>query len=234
MKAVILAGGFGSRLSEETQVKPKPMVEIGGKPILWHIMNIYAAHGITEFVIALGYRGDTIKSYFLNFCTANSDLTVDLATGRAVIHDNGHPSWTVHLVDTGLHTQTGGRLGRLDTRARCREERQDAEDKSEGAPGLGEGGHGVNGWGNGSTDMNSHRPIGEWAWVIKELHCGSAGREPRIRRAVSQAGGGAARGPAARLPRAGPGAGRGRGRQSGPRRRGRRPGSRGPARRRRG
>ena len=113
IKAVILAGGFGTRLSEETVARPKPMVEIGGKPILWHIMNIYAAHGITEFVIALGYRGDVIKSYFLNFCTANSNITVDLATGRTIFHDKDHPRWTVHLVDTGLHTQTGGRLGRL-------------------------------------------------------------------------------------------------------------------------
>ena len=89
------------------------MVEVGGKPILWHIMNIYGAQGVTEFVIALGYRGGMIKDYFLNFCTANSDLTVELSTGRAVIHDNDRPAWTVHLVDTGLQTQTGGRLGRL-------------------------------------------------------------------------------------------------------------------------
>jgi glucose-1-phosphate cytidylyltransferase len=101
------------RLSEETVAKPKPMVEIGAKPILWHIMSIYAAHGVTEFVIALGYRGDVIKDYFLNFATTNSDLTVDLASGRATIHDNNRPPWVVHLVDTGLHTQTGGRLRRL-------------------------------------------------------------------------------------------------------------------------
>lgn len=108
-----MAGGFGTRLSEETVARPKPMVEIGGRPILWHIMNIYAAHGISEFVIALGYRGDMIKSYFQNFCAANSDLTIDLGTGRTIVHDGDHPAWTVHLVDTGLHTQTGGRLGRL-------------------------------------------------------------------------------------------------------------------------
>ena len=86
------------------------MVEIGDKPVLWHIMNIYAAHGVTEFVIALGYKGEMIKDYFLNFCTSNSDISIDLASGRTTIHDNNRPPWTVHLVDTGLHTQTGGRL----------------------------------------------------------------------------------------------------------------------------
>jgi glucose-1-phosphate cytidylyltransferase len=113
MKAVILAGGFGTRLSEETALRPKPMVEIGDKPILWHIMNIYAAQGIHEFIIALGYKGDVIKNYFLNFGTTNSDISLDLATGRTTIHDNGCPPWKVHLVDTGLQTQTGGRLKRL-------------------------------------------------------------------------------------------------------------------------
>ena len=116
MKAVILAGGFGTRLSEETVLRPKPLVEIGEKPVLWHIMNIYAAHGVTEFVIALGYKGDLIKNYFLNFCTSNSDISVDLASGGSTIHNNSNssrPPWTVHLVDTGLYTQTGGRLKRL-------------------------------------------------------------------------------------------------------------------------
>ena len=116
MKAVILAGGFGTRLLEETALRPKPMVEIGEKPVLWHIMNIYAAHGVTEFVVALGYKGDIIKNYFLNFCTSNSDISVDLSTGGSTIHNNrnaSRPPWTVHLVDTGLHTQTGGRLKRL-------------------------------------------------------------------------------------------------------------------------
>jgi glucose-1-phosphate cytidylyltransferase len=110
---VILAGGFGTRLSEETVFRPKPMVEIGDKPILWHIMNIYAVHGVTEFVIALGYRGDMIKNYFLNFCTSNSDVSIDLGTGKTTIHDRKRPDWTVHLVDTGLATQTGGRLKRV-------------------------------------------------------------------------------------------------------------------------
>lgn len=113
MKAVILAGGFGTRLSEETDLRPKPMVEIGGKPILWHIMNIYACHGIKEFIIALGYKGEFIKEYFLNFYAFNNNITIDLATGETAIHDGNQPDWKIHLVDTGLYTQTGGRLKRL-------------------------------------------------------------------------------------------------------------------------
>ena len=113
MKAVILAGGLGTRLSEETALRPKPMVEIGGKPILWHIMNIYAAHGITEFIIALGYKGEMIKEYFLNFYAINNDISVDLTTGQTTIHHGKQPKWKIHLVDTALHTQTGGRLKRL-------------------------------------------------------------------------------------------------------------------------
>lgn len=113
MKAVILAGGFGTRLSEETSLKPKPMVEIGGKPILWHIMNIYSAYGINEFIIAAGYKGEVIKDYFLNFYAINNDITVDLSNGKTIIHDGNQPKWKVHVVDTGLYTQTGGRLKRL-------------------------------------------------------------------------------------------------------------------------
>ncbi len=113
MKTVILAGGFGTRLSEETDLLPKPLVEIGGKPILWHIMNIYAFHGITEFVIALGYKGESIKEYFLNFYALNNDISIDLSTGETSIHDGNQPNWKIHLVDTGLYTQTGGRLKRL-------------------------------------------------------------------------------------------------------------------------
>lgn len=113
MKAVILAGGFGSRLSEETVVKPKPMVEVGGKPILWHIMNIYAAQDVDEFVVALGYKGEVIKEYFLNFYAFNNDISLDLAQGRTVIHDGNQPNWKLHLVDTGLETMTGGRIKRL-------------------------------------------------------------------------------------------------------------------------
>jgi glucose-1-phosphate cytidylyltransferase len=113
LKTVILAGGLGTRLSEETVVKPKPMVEIGGHPLLWHIMNIYASQGFGEFVVALGYRGDLVKDYFLRFNAMNADLTLDLATGATQVHDGDHPQWKVHLADTGLETQTGGRLLRL-------------------------------------------------------------------------------------------------------------------------
>jgi len=113
MKAVILAGGFGTRLSEETVLRPKPMVEIGGKPILWHIMNIHAMHGVTEFIIALGYKGEMIKEYFLNFYAFNNDISIDLSSGKTTIQDGKQPNWKIHLVDTGLGTQTGGRLKRL-------------------------------------------------------------------------------------------------------------------------
>ena len=113
MIAVILAGGFGTRLSEETGMRPKPMIEIGGKPILWHIMNIYAAHGVSEFIIAAGYKAEVIKEYFLNFYAINNDITIDLSTGNTVIHSGNQPNWKIHIVDTGLYTQTGGRLGRL-------------------------------------------------------------------------------------------------------------------------
>lgn len=113
MKTVLLAGGLGTRLAEETAVIPKPMVEIGGRPILWHIMNIYAAHGFPEFVVALGYKGDVVKDYFLNFHARNADLTVKLGQGEQTVHAGSHPDWTVHLVDTGTATQTGGRMLRL-------------------------------------------------------------------------------------------------------------------------
>ena len=114
MKAVILCGGFGTRLSEETTSRPKPMVEIGGRPILWHIMHIYAVHGVKEFLIALGYKGQMIKEYFLDFYAINNDISVDLFSGATKIHSNGKQlNWKVHLVDTGLYTQTGGRLKQL-------------------------------------------------------------------------------------------------------------------------
>ena len=114
MKAIILAGGLGSRLSEETTLRPKPMVEIGGKPMLWHIMNIFSSYGIDEFVVALGYRGEVIKEYFLNFYALNNNITVDLAKGTTSIQDGRQPRWKVHLVDTGASTQTGGRIKRLE------------------------------------------------------------------------------------------------------------------------
>jgi glucose-1-phosphate cytidylyltransferase len=113
VKVIILAGGLGSRLSEETILRPKPMVEIGGRPILWHIMNTYAACGIDDFVIALGYKAEVIKEYFLNFYALNNDISIDLASGKTTIHDGNQPKWKVHLVDTGLRTETGGRLKRL-------------------------------------------------------------------------------------------------------------------------
>jgi glucose-1-phosphate cytidylyltransferase len=112
-KTVILAGGFGTRLAEMTAAIPKPMVEIGGKPILWHIMNIYASHGFTEFVLALGYKAEVVKEYFLNFYAINNDLTLDLDQGRTIIHEGKQPAWKIHLVDTGVGTQTGGRIKRL-------------------------------------------------------------------------------------------------------------------------
>ncbi|HLY49394.1 MAG TPA: glucose-1-phosphate cytidylyltransferase [Solirubrobacteraceae bacterium] len=113
MKAVILAGGLGSRLSEETTVRPKPMVEIGGKPILWHIMKIYAAHGIEDFVICLGYRGYMIKEYFANYYLHTCDVSFDLARGEMEVHRSSTEPWRVTLVDTGEGTQTGGRLKRV-------------------------------------------------------------------------------------------------------------------------
>ena len=113
MKAVILAGGLGTRLAEETILRPKPMVEIGGKPILWHIMKIYSTFGVNEFIITLGYKGEMIKDYFLNFNAYNNDISIDFTKGQATLHEGNHPPWIVHLVDTGLYTQTGGRLRRL-------------------------------------------------------------------------------------------------------------------------
>jgi len=115
-KTILLAGGLGTRLSEETETKPKPMAEIGGKPILWHIMRTYAHHGFEDFVLALGYKGEVIKDYFLNFYALNNNLTLDLGTGQKTVHEQrseDHVSWRVSLVDTGFSTQTGGRVKRL-------------------------------------------------------------------------------------------------------------------------
>jgi len=113
MKAVILAGGMGSRISEETVVRPKPMVEIGGKPLLWHIMKSYSMHGITEFVVCLGYRGYQIKEYFANYHLHMSDVTFDLAENAMSIHETYAEPWRVTLIDTGDATMTGGRLRRV-------------------------------------------------------------------------------------------------------------------------
>jgi glucose-1-phosphate cytidylyltransferase len=113
VKAVILAGGLGTRLSEETGLRPKPMVEVGGRPILWHIMKIYSGHGITDFVICLGYRGYMVKEYFANYALHQSDVTFDLASGTMQTHVTSVEPWRITLVDTGADTLTGGRLLRV-------------------------------------------------------------------------------------------------------------------------
>ncbi len=113
MKLVILAGGLGTRISEETLVRPKPMIEIGGKPILWHIMKLYAGHGVTEFIVCLGYRGYMIKEYFANYFLHTSDVTFDLAKNKMDVHQRNSEPWRVTLVDTGDSTMTGGRLKRV-------------------------------------------------------------------------------------------------------------------------
>jgi glucose-1-phosphate cytidylyltransferase len=113
MKVAILAGGVGTRLAEETEVRPKPMVEIGGRPILWHIMKHYARYGHRDFVIALGYKGDYIKRYMVDFVSLESDLTLDFRTGKVQRLNNGNTDWRIQLIDTGLNTLTGGRIKRL-------------------------------------------------------------------------------------------------------------------------
>lgn len=113
MKAVILAGGLGSRLAEETHLKPKPMVEIGGRPILWHLMKIFTTHGVTDFVICLGYRGYVVKEFFANYFLHTSDVTFNLSNNSMDVHERHAEPWRVTLVDTGEHTQTGGRLLRV-------------------------------------------------------------------------------------------------------------------------
>ena len=113
MKVVILAGGLGTRLVEETEIRPKPMVEIGGRPILWHIMKHYAHYGFSEFVVALGYRGEEIKRYFLDYYQLNGNVSIDLGTGQVEVNHEQIDDWKVHLVDTGLQTNTGGRVRRL-------------------------------------------------------------------------------------------------------------------------
>jgi glucose-1-phosphate cytidylyltransferase len=139
-KVAILAGGLGSRIQEETEIKPKPMVEIGGRPILWHIMKHYAHHGFRDFVIALGYKGEVIKRYMVEYASLQSDLTVGLKDGRIVSHNGngaGPDDWTVDLIDTGLDTATGGRIKRL-------------------APYVGNGTFMLT-WGDGVSDVDLHR-----------------------------------------------------------------------------
>lgn len=136
MKVGILAGGLGTRLAEETDVKPKPMVEIGGRPILWHIMKIYAHYGFKDFVIALGYKGEVIKKYMVDYCALSSNLTVNLGTGNVEVHDGDKPDWTVELIDTGMQSQTGGRIKRL-------------------APYMGDETFMLT-WGDGVSDINLH------------------------------------------------------------------------------
>ncbi len=136
MKVAILAGGVGSRLAEETVIKPKPMVEIGGRPILYHIMMHYSHYGFKDFVVALGYKGEVIKKYMVDYCPLNSDLTVCLKTGCVTIHDGNKPDWNVDLIDTGQDTLTGGRIKRL-------------------APHLGNQTFMLT-WGDGVSDVNLH------------------------------------------------------------------------------
>jgi len=136
VKVAILAGGVGSRLAEETVIKPKPMVEIGGRPILYHIMMHYSHYGFKDFVVALGYKGEVIKKYMVDYCPLNSDLTVCLKTGCVTIHDGNKPDWNVDLIDTGQETLTGGRIKRL-------------------APHLGNQTFMLT-WGDGVSDVNLH------------------------------------------------------------------------------
>ena len=113
MKAVILAGGYGTRISEETTARPKPMIELGGRPVLWHIMKTYAAHGIDEFIVCCGYKGYVIKEFFANYALHASDITFDMRRGAIEVHSNAAEPWSVTLVDTGESTMTGGRLQRV-------------------------------------------------------------------------------------------------------------------------
>ncbi len=136
MKVAILAGGVGSRLAEETEVKPKPMVEIGGRPILWHIMMHYSYYGFKDFVIALGYKGEVIKKYMVDYCSLNSNLKVNLRSGVVEMNGGYRPDWNVELIDTGIPTNTGGRIKRL-------------------APYLGNETFMLT-WGDGVSDVNLH------------------------------------------------------------------------------
>ena len=122
LKAVILAGGLGTRISEETQSRPKPMIEVGGRPLLWHIMKIYSSHGVNDFVVCLGHRGYVIKEYFANYFLHMSDVTIDMTENRMEVHHRHAEPWTVTLVDTGERTGTGGRLKRVASYLECEED----------------------------------------------------------------------------------------------------------------
>lgn len=114
MKIILLAGGLGTRLAEETEIKPKPMIEIGGRPILWHVMKIYATQGFNEFYVALGYKSEYIKRFFLDYCTLNGSISIDLRTGKTESRDRESEDWQVHLIETGDQSMTGGRVKRLE------------------------------------------------------------------------------------------------------------------------
>lgn len=113
MKVIILAGGLGTRLAEETDVRPKPMVEVGGRPLLWHIMNIYASHGFKNFIVALGYKGEVIKRYMADYVSLNGNMTIDFKAGKVISEEKNTLDWNVELVETGLETQTGGRMRKI-------------------------------------------------------------------------------------------------------------------------
>ncbi len=114
MKTVLFAGGLGTRLQEETITKPKPMVEVGGQPLIWHIMNVYSSQGFSEFILALGYKGEMVKNYFANYNLLHNSMTISLETGELKLHDGEREKWIIHLLDTGLNTQTGGRLKQVE------------------------------------------------------------------------------------------------------------------------
>lgn len=152
MKAVILAGGLGTRISEETHLKPKPMIEIGGKPILWHIMKLYSSHGVNEFVICCGYKGYIIKEYFANYFLHMSDVTFDMARNQMEVHQRNAEPWKVTLVDTGEETLTGGRLKRVT---------EYVKDEKEFCFTYGDGLSDI----DISAEIKFHRQHGKWATV---------------------------------------------------------------------
>ena len=156
MKAVILAGGLGTRISEETHLKPKPMIEVGGRPILWHILKIYSQHGINDFVICCGYKGYVIKEYFANYFLHSSDVTFDMSTNQMEVHQQNAEPWKVTLVDTGESTLTGGRLRRVASYL--------------------DGGSFCFTYGDGVADVDLtaliefHRTQGRWATLLSLIH----------------------------------------------------------------